>query len=34
MELPEDQNIEKFGKNCGHCKRNISLPYEHEETCF
>ena len=32
--LSEDQIIEKYGKNCGHCKRNTLLPYEYEFTCF
>ena len=34
MELTEDQIIEKYGKNCGHCNRNTLLPYEYEFTCF
>ena len=34
MELTEDQIIEKYAKNCGHCKRNTLLPYEYEWTCF
>ena len=34
MELTEDQIIEKYAKNCGHCKRNTLLPYEYEFTCF
>ena len=33
MELTEDENIEKYAKNCGHCKRNTLLPYEYEFTC-
>ena len=32
--LSEDQIIEKYGKNCGHCKRSTLLPYEYEFTCF
>ena len=34
MELSEDQIIEKYAKNCGHCSRNTLLPYEYEFTCF
>ena len=34
MELTEDEIIEKYGKNCGHCNRNTLLPYEYEFTCF
>ena len=34
MELSEDQIIEKYGKRCGHCNRNMSLPYEYEWSCF
>ena len=34
MELTEDEILEKCAKNCGHCKRNILLPYEYEVTCF
>ena len=34
MELTEDQIIEKYAKNCGHCNRNTLLPYEYEYTCF
>ena len=34
MELTEDQIIEKYAKNCRHCKRNTLLPYEYEYTCF
>ena len=34
MELTEDEIIEKYGKNCGHCNRNTLLPYEYEWTCF
>ena len=32
MELTEDQIIEKYGKHCGHCNRNMLLPYEYEWT--
>ena len=34
MELTEDEIIQKYAKNCGHCKRNTLLPYEYEFTCF
>ena len=34
MSLSEDQIIEKYAKNCGHCNRNTLLPYEYEWTCF
>ena len=30
MELTEDQIIEKYAKNCRHCKRNTLLPYEYQ----
>ena len=34
MKLTEDEIIQKYGKNCGHCNRNTLLPYEYEFTCF
>ena len=34
MELTEDQIIQKYAKNCGHCRRNTLLPYGYEYTCF
>ena len=34
MESTEDEIIQKYGKNCGHCNRNTLLPYEYEFTCF
>ena len=34
MELTEDEIIQKYGKNCGHCNRNTLLPYEYEWSCF
>ena len=34
MNLSEDEIIQKYAKNCGHCKRNTLLPYEYEFTCF
>ena len=30
MELTEDEIIQKYGKFCGHCKRNTLLPYEYQ----
>ena len=33
MELTEDEIIEKYAKNCGHCNRNTLLPYEYVFTC-
>ena len=29
MELTEDEIIEKYGKNCGHCNRKTLLHYEY-----
>ena len=34
MEISEDEIIQKYAKNCGHCNRNTLLPYEYEWTCF
>ena len=34
MELTEDEIIQKYGKHCGHCRRNTLLPYEYEWSCF
>ena len=34
MELTEDEIIQKYGKNCGHCNRYTLLPYEYEWTCL
>ena len=34
MEITEDEIIQKYAKNCGHCNRNTLLPYEYEFTCF
>ena len=34
MELTEDEIIQKYAKNCGHCKRITLLPYEYEYTCI
>ena len=34
MELTEDEIIQKYAKNCGHCNRNALLSYEYEFTCF
>ena len=30
MELTEDEFIQKYAKNCGHCNRNTLLPCEYE----
>ena len=32
--MTENEIIQKYGKNCGHCNRNTLLPYEYEWTCF
>ena len=34
MNLSEDEIIQKYAKNCGHCNRNMILPYEYEWTCI
>ena len=34
MELTEDEIIQKYAKNCGHCNRNMLLPYEYEWSCI
>ena len=34
MKLTEDENIQKYGKNCGYCNRNTLLSHEYEETCL
>ena len=34
MNLSEDEIIQKYAKNCGHCNRNTLLPYELEWSCF
>ena len=34
MNLSEDEIIQKYDKNCGHCNQNTLLPYEYEWTCF
>ena len=34
MELTEDEILQKYAKNCGHCKRNCLLPYEYGFTCL
>ena len=34
MDLTEDEIIQKYSKNCGHCDRGTLLPYEYEWTCF
>ena len=32
MEFTEDEILQKYAKECGHCKRNTLLPYEDEFT--
>ena len=34
MEITEDEIIKKYAKHCGHCYRNMLLPYEYEWSCF
>ena len=34
MNLSEDEIIQKYGKLCGHCNRNMLLSYEYEWSCF
>ena len=34
MNLSEDEIIQKYAKNCGHCNRNTLLPYEYDWSCF
>ena len=34
MEITEDEIIQRYAKNCGHCRRKTLLPYEYEYTCF
>ena len=34
MILSEDEIIQKYAKNCGHCNRKMLLPYKYEFTCF
>ena len=34
MKVTEDENIQKYGKRCGHCNRNTLLPYEYEFICI
>ena len=34
MKLSEDEIIQKYAKQCGHCNRNTLLPYEYEFTCI
>ena len=33
MHLSEDEIIQKYGKECGHCNRNTLLLYKYEWTC-
>ena len=30
MEITKDEILRKFAKQCGHCRRISSLPFEHE----
>ena len=34
MELTEDEIIQKYRNNCGHCNLKTLLTYEYEYTCF
>ena len=34
MDLTENEIIQKYARNCGHCYRNTLLLYEYEFTCF
>ena len=34
MQLSEDEIIEEYAKQCGHCSRNTLLRYEYEFTCI
>ena len=34
MVLTEDEIIQKYAKRCGHCNRDMLLPYEYEWTCI
>ena len=34
MNLSEEEIFKKYAKNCGHCNRNILLPYENDNKCF
>ena len=34
MEPTEVEIIEKYAIHCEHCRRNTSLPYEYEYSCF
>ena len=34
MELTEDENIQKYARNCGHCNQNTLLPYAYEFNCI
>ena len=34
MNLSEDEIIQKYSENCGHCNRNTLLPYEYDWSCF
>ena len=32
MNLSEDEIVQNYGKQCGHCNRNTLRPYEYELT--
>ena len=32
MNLSEDEIVQNYAENCGHCERNTLLPYEYEFT--
>ena len=34
METTENEIMQKYGKNCGHCNRKNLLPYQFEYTCI
>ena len=34
MDLSEDEIIQNYAKQCGHCNRKTLLPYEYELTCI
>ena len=33
MELTQDEDLEKYGKQCGHCNQNNLQPYEYDYSC-
>ena len=34
MDVTEDEIIQKYGRQCGHCNPNTLLPYEYEWSCI